>query len=61
MPEPGLGFVFRNCKPIDTVAIGFISPEEAEEDVRIALAVMEREHADVPLARSRSKRLLERK
>ena len=55
MPEPGLGFVFRNNKPIDPVAVGFLSPEEAEEDIKIALAIMEKEHPEVELTRSRSK------
>ena len=59
MPEPGLGFVFRNNKPIDTVAIGFLSPEEAEEDIRIALAIMEHEQPQMELTYSRSKRHLE--
>lgn len=61
MPEPGLGFVFRNNKPVDPVAVGFLSPEEAEEDIKIAFAVMQREHPDVEPTRSRSKRHLERR
>ena len=61
MPEAGLGFVFRNNKPKDTVAIGFLSPEEAEEDIKIAIAIMEKEHPNVPLTTSRSKKLLERR
>lgn len=61
MPEPGLGFVFRNCKPNDTVAIGFMSPEEVEEDIKIAVAVMQGRQAEVELTKSRSKRLLEAK
>jgi hypothetical protein len=55
MPEPGLGFVYRNCKPIDTVAIGFLSPEEADEDIRIAISIMEQQQAQVELTYSRSK------
>ena len=60
MPEPGLGFVYRNNKPIDPVAIGFLSPEEAEEDIRIALAIMEHEQPRMELTHSRSKRHLDR-
>lgn len=36
MPPTGLGFVYSNIKPIDTVAIGMISVEEAKEDIAIA-------------------------
>jgi hypothetical protein len=60
MPEPGLGFVFRNNKPIDPVAIGFLSPEEAEEDIKLALAIMARGQPEVELSYSRSKQALER-
>lgn len=59
MPEPGLGYVLRNCKPNDTVAIGFMSVEEVEEDVKIALALMESGQAEVDLTTSRSKQVLE--
>lgn len=59
MPEPGLGYVLRNCKSIDAVAMGFMSPEEVEEDVRIGVAIMEQQKVEIPLTRSRSKRLLE--
>ncbi|MDI6827299.1 MAG: hypothetical protein QME62_02310 [Armatimonadota bacterium] len=55
MPEAGLGYVFRNNKPIDPVCIGFLSPEEAEEDIRIALAIMEHQQASIELTKSRSK------
>lgn len=60
MPEPGLGFVFRNNKPIDTVAIGFLSPEEAEEDIKIALSIMAQEQPEMFLTKSRSKAHLDR-
>lgn len=36
MPITGLPFVYSNIKPIDTVAVGFMSPEEAREDIEIA-------------------------
>ena len=58
MPEPGLGFVYRNNKPIDPVCIGFLSPEEAEADIKIALALMEHEQPEVELAITRSKKHL---
>ena len=58
MPRPGLDFVFRNNKPIDTVCCGFLSPDEAEEDLRIALEILEGEAAGVELTYSRSKKAL---
>ncbi len=36
MPPTGLGFAYSNIKPIDTVAIGMMSLEEAKEDIAIA-------------------------
>ena len=36
MPPTGLAFVYSNVKPIDTVAIGMLSVEEAKEDIAIA-------------------------
>ena len=36
MPTTGLGFVYSNIKPVDAVAIGMMSVEEAKEDIAIA-------------------------
>lgn len=36
MPPTGFGFVYSNIKPIDTVAVGMLSVEEAREDIEIA-------------------------
>ena len=36
MPPTGFNFVYSNIKPIDTVAIGMMSVEEATEDISIA-------------------------
>jgi len=36
MPPTGLGYVYSNIKPIDTVAIGMLSVDEATEDINIA-------------------------
>ncbi len=59
MPRPGLDFVLRNSKPIDTVCAGFLSPEEAEEDLKIAVELLGGSDADVKLTYSRSKKLLQ--
>ena len=58
MPRPGLDFAFRNSKPIDTVCAGFLSVEEADEDLRIAMEILAGEAADVELTYSRSKEAL---
>jgi hypothetical protein len=36
MPPTGLGFVYSHIKPVDTVAVGLMSPQEAKEDIAIA-------------------------
>lgn len=41
MPPTGFGFVYSNIKPIDTVAIGMMSVEEAKEDISIARQCIE--------------------
>ena len=58
MPRPGLDFAFRNCKPIDTVCAGFLSPAEADEDLRIALEILSGVDANTELTYSRSKKAL---
>lgn len=58
MPPTGLSFVYGSIKPIDTVCIGVLSPQEAEEDARIAVSIMEKQHAEVPLQYTRSKQVL---
>lgn len=58
IPATGLPFVYKTIKPVDTVAVGFLSPEEVEEDAKIALNVLADLGADVPLTYSRSKAAL---
>lgn len=55
MPPTGLNFVYSTIKPIDTVAIGMMSPQEAREDIAIALACLERVTPEVELQYTRSK------
>ena len=59
IPATGLRFVYETIKPVDTVAVGFLSPEEVEEDVTIALNVLAGLEAEVPLTYSRSKQALQ--
>jgi len=54
-PVPGLTFSYQRIKPIDTVCIGVISPEELREDVAIAEGVMAGQQVAEPLAFTRSK------
>ena len=58
MVRPGLDFAFRNSKPTDLVCAGFLSPEEAEEDLKIALEILSGIDAGVQLSYSRSKKSL---
>jgi len=55
MPPTGLGFVYSNIKPIDTVAIGMMSVQEAKEDIEIARQCIERQQVAVELQYTRSK------
>lgn len=41
MPPTGLQYCYSNIKPIDTVAIGMMSVEEAQEDIAIARQCLE--------------------
>ena len=58
LPPTGLNFVYGSVKPIDTVCIGVLSPQELEEDVKIALAIMENQESEVELQYTRSKQAL---
>jgi hypothetical protein len=58
MPPTGLSFVYNSIKPTDTVCIGVLSPQEAEEDVKLALSIMEKQEAGVQLQYTRSKQVL---
>ncbi len=58
MPPTGFQFVLSSIKPTDFMAVGFLSPDEAEEDIKLALSIMERLEAPSDLTRSRSKQIL---
>ncbi len=55
LPPTGLSFVYNSIKPIDTVAIGMMSVQEAKEDITIARQCIERQSVDVELQYTRSK------
>jgi hypothetical protein len=55
MPPTGLQFVYHNCKPTDTVAIGLMSPEEVEEDLKIVRQILEQSEEQIALQETRSK------
>ena len=40
MPPTGLSFVYSSIKPTDTVCIGLLSPEEAEEDIALVRSLL---------------------
>ncbi|MEW6355862.1 MAG: hypothetical protein AB1696_06040 [Planctomycetota bacterium] len=54
-PHEGLPYVYSVIAPKDTVAVGFLSPEEVEEDVKIAMNVIGQAKQDVALESTRSK------
>ncbi len=55
MPPTALNFVFSTIKPVDTVAIGFMSAQELHEDLKIVREVLENRVTDVELQYTRSK------
>ncbi|HOT37240.1 MAG TPA: hypothetical protein PLT86_11310 [Candidatus Latescibacteria bacterium] len=60
MPPTGLSFVFGSNKPTDTVAIGFLGPGEAKEDITIARDLIEGREREYELQYTRSKASLVR-
>jgi len=58
MPYEALNYVYNSIKPADTVAVGFLSPEEVEEDVTIALNILKEQGAPVELPSTRSTQIL---
>ena len=60
-PLPGLSFVYQRLKPIDTVAIGVLSPEELREDAALAESLLTKGAESGELAASRSKHHLRRR
>lgn len=55
MPPTGLQFVYKNCKPNDTVAIGLMSVEETQEDIKIVRYLLEGSEEEIKLQETRSK------
>ncbi len=54
-PLQGLTFVWNTIRDIDMVAVGTMSPKEAQEIIEISSAVLERRQPDVKLQETRSK------
>ena len=58
LPPTGLAFVWSTIREQDMVVIGTLTPYEAEEDIEISLALLEKRTAEVKLQSTRSKRSL---
>ena len=58
LPPTGLAFVWNTIRDCDMVTIGTMSTYEAEEDIELSLAMLERRKAEVELQTTRSKRSL---
>ncbi len=54
-PIPGFTFVYERVKPIDTVAVGVMAPEELQENVEIVSQLLGEGTGEVGLTTSRSK------
>ena len=40
LPPTGFNFVYNSIKPTDTVCIGLLSPEEAQEDIALVRSIL---------------------
>jgi len=58
LPPTGLAFVWSTIRPCDMVAVGTMSPYEAEEDIELSRSFLERREAAVELQWTRSKSTL---
>ena len=58
LPPTGLAFVWSTIREQDMVVIGTLTPYEAEEDIEISLALLEKRAAGVKLQSTRSKKSL---
>lgn len=58
MPPTGLSFVYHSIKPIDTVCIGLMGPQEAREDIALARSIIEGSDHKHELQYTRSKQPL---
>jgi hypothetical protein len=58
LPPTGFKFAYDNCKPVDTVCAGFMSPEEANEDIDICLEILTGKKREENLQVTRSKRAI---
>jgi hypothetical protein len=58
LPPTGLAFVWNTIRDCDMVTIGTLTTYEAEEDIELSLACLERRRAEVELQRTRSKQVL---
>jgi hypothetical protein len=61
LPPTGLAFVWNTLRDCDLVSVGTMSAYEAEEDIELSLACLERRSAEVELQATRSKRVLQEK
>ena len=55
MPATGLSFVYHSIKPTDTVCIGLLSPEEADEDIALVRSILTGVEEPLELHYARSK------
>ncbi len=60
LPPTGLAFVWSTIRPCDMVAVGTMSPYEAQEDIELSRGLIEQRAAEVELQWTRSKSTLTR-
>lgn len=60
LPSVGFGYVYHSIKPIDTVCVGTLNPQEATEDIAIVRRLLGESAEEQELTYSRSKAALVR-
>lgn len=60
LPPTGLRYVYSAIKPVDTVCIGMMSVLEAQEDIKLARAILDGQRAVPELQVTRSKAYLKK-
>jgi hypothetical protein len=60
-PLQGLTFAWNTIRPQDMVAVGAMTPDEAEEDIQLSLSILEHRNAGLILQETRSKASVKKK
>jgi hypothetical protein len=60
LPPVGLAFVWSTIRKQDMVAVGTMTPDEAQECIDLSLSFINQQVPDIELQKTRSKSILEK-